>query len=82
MTGKGKGKAYFLNKPKFNKRTSDNNIENSDCKWEDLPTPPQESLPNLDIEGIRNPPSRDPYLPPPDCENLYFYGNPYYPSTY
>jgi hypothetical protein len=64
MTGKGKGKAYLINKPKFITRTSDDSTKDSSCKWEDLPMPPQGNLPNLDIEGIRNPPLKGPYLPP------------------
>jgi hypothetical protein len=61
MTGKGKGKPYLINKPKSINHTSDDSTEDSSCKWGDLTTPPQGGLPNLDIEGIKNPPLRDPY---------------------
>jgi hypothetical protein len=71
MTGKGKGKAYLIGKPKIvtYNRTSVDSTGDSSCPWEELSTPSHGNLPNLDPESyeyrIRNAPLRDPYLPQP-----------------
>jgi hypothetical protein len=87
MTGKPKGNAYLLGKPKtitYN-RTLNDSTGDSSCPWEELSTPAKGSLPNSDPESyeyrIRNAPLRDPYLPPPEYENPYLYENMYYAQT-